>query len=81
MYVLYCPIMGLHCILILPLGRLLDMYDCPIMVLDYILILPIGMLLMYVWTLPLGRRYMYDSRFHLLVGSECMYEHCLLIGS
>ena len=45
-----CPIMGLGCILTLPLGRLLAcMYDCPIVDLDYISKLPLGRLLdMYV---------------------------------
>ena len=69
MYVLYYLIAGPECILILPFGRPLDMYDCPIVELDCIFISPVGRVWMYVWTLPLGGPYMYDSRFCLLLGS------------
>ena len=39
------------------------------------MILPFGGLLIYDWTLPLSRSYMYVSRFRLLVGSWCMMNN------
>ena len=129
MYVLFCHLVGLDCILILPFGRLLDCifilplgrlqtctyYIAPQWALMYdiasrqasnvcvniaswqalhvcLYILLVGRLecasleiaswqaLMYDLTLPLGRSCMYVSRYHLSIGSRCMYEHCLLVG-
>ena len=70
----YCLVVGFW---IVSLYRLLVGFRHVCIILPYsgpwYMISSVGRLLMYVWTLPLDRPYMYVSRYHLLVGSNAWF--------